>query len=227
MNELIELDSLFDSQTIKPTFDYVHVILAFFLFGENPEGIGRYRLEKELLIGSGTAKSLVRRLKEIGNFIKVPVKKSDDLESKMKGHILTDNGLMMFSKLRSKFPILQAADTNILKDIIINPVSHSYFCLVKNAESKIRDGITQRDAAIRVSGSGATCLVYDGNNLVFPEDYTSDKGITDENIQLYFRTKFVNANVNLERGDAIIIGLGDNPRKARLAALNAALTLMN
>jgi len=227
MHELNEFEPLFDSKTIKPTFDYVHIILAFFLFGENPEGIGRYRLEKELLIGSGTAKSLVRRLKENGNYIQVPIKRIEDTESKMKGHILTENGIKMFAKLKKKFPILQSADAAILKEIIIDPASSSYFCLVKNAESKIKDGISQRDAAIRVSGSGATCLVYDGKNLVFPEEYASEKGITDEAVQLYFKTKFINSNVKLERGDAIIIGLGDNAKKARLAALNAALSLLN
>ena len=64
MNALIfdELDSLFESSTIKPSFEKVHVILALYIFDENPEGIGRYRLQKELMIGEGTAKSLLKKL---------------------------------------------------------------------------------------------------------------------------------------------------------------------
>ena len=56
-----DLDDLFNSATIKPSFDYIHIILAIYLFGEleDQEGIGRYRLKEELLIGSGTAKSLI------------------------------------------------------------------------------------------------------------------------------------------------------------------------
>ena len=57
MKELSELKPLFESLTIRPTFDYVHIILSLFIFGENPGGIGRYRLKDELQIGSGTAKS--------------------------------------------------------------------------------------------------------------------------------------------------------------------------
>ena len=72
MKELSELAPLFESLTIKPTFDYVHIILSLFVFGENPSGIGRYRLKDELQIGSGTAKSLVKKLKDVSEFIVVP-----------------------------------------------------------------------------------------------------------------------------------------------------------
>ena len=34
-----ELNELFESTTIKPTFEKVHIILALFIFGENLEGI--------------------------------------------------------------------------------------------------------------------------------------------------------------------------------------------
>ena len=43
---LEELEELFKSETIKPSFEIVHVILAIFIFGDNRDGIGRYRLEK-------------------------------------------------------------------------------------------------------------------------------------------------------------------------------------
>ncbi len=59
-----ELDILFESATIKPSFDRVHVILALFLFEENEDGIGRYRLGKELLIGTGIVKSMIKNLKK-------------------------------------------------------------------------------------------------------------------------------------------------------------------
>ena len=64
MFEFSELNDLFKSATIKPSFKKVHVILSMFIFGENPQGIGRYRLKKELLIGSGTARSLITKLNE-------------------------------------------------------------------------------------------------------------------------------------------------------------------
>ncbi len=53
------LNELFKSSTIKPTFERVHVILALYIFGENPQGIGRYKLKSDLDIGSGTSRSLI------------------------------------------------------------------------------------------------------------------------------------------------------------------------
>jgi hypothetical protein len=41
-----------------------------------------------------------------------------------------------------------------------------------------------------------------------------------ENVQNYFK------NLNLEKNDVIVIGFGKDTIKARLAALNAALTLI-
>jgi hypothetical protein len=232
MQEFNELDVLFDSQTIKPSFEYVHVILSILLYGENPEGLGRYRLENELLIGSGTAKSLVKRLKENGNYIKVPKQIRKDMqEIRRKGHVLTEKGLFLLTKIRKRIPILKDTDTDFLKDIIIDSFEkYSYFCLIKNAGEHLGDGLAQRDAAIMIGGSGATCLVYDGIKIVFPEYYAlkeiNENISINQDIQTYFKTKIINSNIMLEKGDIIIIAVGDDLKKARLAALNAALSLI-
>jgi len=225
MNRLIfdELDSLFESLTIKPSFEKVHVILALFIFDENPEGIGRYRLQKELMIGEGTAKSLIKKLNEKKKFVAVVV------ETKRKGHVLTEVGLKYLGKIKGIIPIIQRGDSSVLKDIIIESEETSvYFCLVKNASQKITDGINQRDAAIKVNGSGATCLVYDGNNLIFPsKSYSGDNdSIINEEVYKYFESQLSEKKVKLENNDVIAIGSGDSPQKARIATLNAALTLI-
>ena len=95
---LEELNILFESETIKPTFEYVHIILSLYIFGENSEGIGRYRLQKELNIGSGTARSLITKLKEKSNFIKVMG------DNNRKGHILTNKGQNFLLRLKEKIP---------------------------------------------------------------------------------------------------------------------------
>lgn len=231
MNELSELSPLFESPTIKPTFDYVHIILALFLFGENREGIGRYRLQKELQIGAGTVKSLFNKLKEITKFIIVPSEgelKAGELQRR--GHVLTQNGFDFLAKVKKKIPLLKKADLEYLKDIIIKQeYVNSYFCLVKKASTKLRYGVEQRDAAIKVNGSGATCLVYDGVNLFFPtkKEFKDDNENTKINPKTlnYFKSEIEDARVKIEPNDVIIIGSGDNYQKARLATLNAALTL--
>ncbi len=224
MKELSELKPLFESPTIRPTFDYVHIILSLFIFGKNPGGIGRYRLKDELQIGSGTAKSLVKKLKDVSEFIVVPD------EGERKGHVLTEKGHKFFAKIKNKIPLLEKADLTFLKDIIIEPENvNPYFCLVKNATKKIKNGIEQRDAAIKVNGSGATCLVYNGKNIIFPSKFVNNNSEEQKKINQktlkYFTSKIEKAKVLFEKDDVIIIGLGENPQISRLAALNAALTL--
>jgi hypothetical protein len=229
MKELSELEPVFESRTIKPTFEYVHVLLALFIFGENLDGIGRYRLEKELQIGSGTAKSLFRKLKENIDFITVPEEENgSNTEIQRRGHILTEKGRKFLTKIKKKIPLLEKADLKFLKEIIIEAENvNPYICLVKNAVKNIKDGIEQRDAAIKINGSGATCLIYNGKDLYFPtmvDNINENEKIHQKTLN-YFTKKIEDANLKFEPNDVIIIGSGDNPQTSRLATLNAALTL--
>ncbi len=231
MKELSELDPLFESRTIKPTFEYVHVLLSLFIFGENLEGIGRYRLKEELQIGSGTAKSLFKKLKDVSKFIMVPSEgKGSNSEIQRRGHIFTEKGHDFLTKIKKKIPLLEKANLKFLKEIIIEPENiNPYFCLVKNAAKNIKDGIEQRDAAIKINGSGATCLIYNGKDIYFPTKVSNiddkEKMKINQKTLNYFKTKIEDADVKFEPNDVIIIGSGDNPQKSRLATLNAALTL--
>ncbi len=218
-----EIEPVFYSTTIKPSFERVHVILAIFIFGDNKEGIGRYRLQKELSIGSGTARSLIKKLKEAVNFITIL---SDE-----KGHILKKKGFEYLEKIKEKIRLISVGDSKILKDILVRPEeNHSYFCLVKNAVSKISNGIEQRDAAIKIGGVGATCLLFNGKDLIFPSlnlDFDEKNQMkVEDNIFEYIRNLIDIKTAYLEENDVIIIGLGENPELARLAALNAALTIL-
>ena len=216
-----EIEPVFYSTTIKPSFERVHVILALFIFGDNKEGIGRYRLQKELLIGSGTARSLIKKLKKEVKFI--------TLLSEEKGHILEKKGIEYLDKIKKKIPLIETGDSMILKDIIVSPEdNYSYFCLVKSAVNKISNGIEQRDAAIKIGGIGATCLLFNGDYLIFPSqnlDFNEEMKV-ENNIFEYIHNLIKIKKAQLEENDVIIIGLGENPENARLAALNAALTIV-
>lgn len=219
-----ELDTLFQSSTIRPTFEKVHVLLALFIFDENRDGIGRYRLQKELLIGEGTAKSLIKKLNKNIKFINV------NDERKRKGHFLTEEGLGYLNKIKKVIPIIKEGKSSMLKDIIIETERlYTYFCLIKNAVHKISNGISQRDAAIKISGSGATCLVFNGEYLIFPSkshlERIDNDMVVNKVLHTYFESELSKENIKLEKNDVIAIGSGDSPQKARLATLNAALTL--
>ncbi|MHA1257095.1 MAG: DUF4443 domain-containing protein [Promethearchaeota archaeon] len=221
-----ELDDLFYSSTIKPIFELVHVVLALYIFSENyPEGIGRYRLRKELLIGSGTAKSLIIKLNKTINFIYVPD------ENIRKGHILTDKGLKFLISIKKKIPFIKDGDIKVLRDIIIESEDmNACICLTKNSGSRITNGMAQRDAAIKVNGKGATCLIFNGMKFLFETNYSlkeeENQMRINDDLQEYFLNVINEEKSNLEKNDVLIIGLGDNPEIARLACLNAALTLI-
>ncbi len=221
-----ELDDLFESETIKPAFSYVHIISALYIFGDNfPEGIGRYRLRKKLSIGPGTAKSLIKKLNKRKNFIYIP-----EMNIR-KGHILTEKGLKFLEKIKKKIPFVIQGNIDIVNEIIIETEDvNAYICLVKNSGSRITNGMTQRDAAIKVEGKGATCLIFNGREFHFEKNYIIKKGedqmqINDE-LQNYFSRMIHEQKSILEKGDVLIIGLGDLPEVARLACLSAALTLI-
>ncbi|MEJ2295760.1 MAG: hypothetical protein P8Y23_13475, partial [Candidatus Lokiarchaeota archaeon] len=210
-------------------YDYVHIILSLYIFGKYPRGIGRYRLGKELGLGSGTVRSLMDKLKKENiNFIEVTNSSSKkEIDQKKKGHILTKKGLDFLRKFKKKIPLIEKVDYSILKSIIIESENISTFmCLVRGAADKIGNGVEQRDAAIKINGLGATCLIYDGQNLTFPlelqKENEQNKIQVNQKIMQYMMTKLVNANLQFQKGDVIIIGLGNNVYKARLAALNAA-----
>jgi hypothetical protein len=233
MNIFDELDELFESKTIKPSFDYVHILLSLYIFGKYPRGIGRYRLGKELDLGSGTVRSLMDKLKkEKINFIEVTNASSKkEIDQKKKGHVLTKKGLDFLRRFKKKIPLIEKVDYSILKSIIIESENISTFmCLVRDAANKIGNGVEQRDAAIKINGLGATCLIFDGQNLTFPLELQKQNGQNNiqvnQKIMQYMMTKLVNVNLQFQKGDVIIIGLGNNVYKARLAAFNAALTLL-
>ena len=221
-----ELDDLFYSSTIKPIFELVHVILALYIFSENyPEGIGRYRLRKELLIGSGTAKSLIKKLNKTINFIYVPD------ENIRKGHILTDKGLNFLNSIKKKIPFIKDGDIKVLREILIESEDmNACICQTKNSGSRITNGMAQRDAAIKVNGKGATCLIFNGKKLIFETNYSlkeeENQMRINDDLQEYFLNVINEEKSNLEKNDVLIIGLGELPEIARLACLNAALTLI-
>ena len=89
--------------------------------------------------------------------------------------------------------------------------------------SMIKDGIAQRDAAIRMGASGATTLLFKDNKFLIPQ--TDFDSLKDEH-QL---SEQMIKNLHPQDGDVIIIGSDNYSRmKAEFAAKSAALrTIMN
>jgi hypothetical protein len=162
---------------------------------------------KELDLGEGTIKTLIRHLK-MQNLI----------ESTNAGTKMTRKGNSFFLELISSMPF----ETSLSK-CTITLGKHNYAILVKRMGSVIRLGIEQRDAAIKMGASGATTLLFKDNKFLIPR--TDYDALKDEH-QL---SKQLIENLHPIDEDVIIIG-SDNysEKRAEFAAKSAALiTIMS
>ena len=209
MTRLKELPNIFKSETIKPSFKEVHVLLALMVFGEQIKGIGRYKLKKELVLTEGKVKSLLSRMK------KMDLIKSD---SRISGHVITDNGREMLEELLQKLSIPKVPTFDFKR---ISVGNYAYYTVVFNAIGKIKTGMEQRDEVIKIGGTGATCLIYTKHGFEFPKSQSSDD--TNEILD-YIVVDLDESKIKI--GDILIVGTGDNEYISKLATLSAALTLV-
>jgi predicted transcriptional regulator len=188
------------------SFDMVHVFKTLQLIQENGH-VSREKLCEDLGLGEGTIKTLVRHLK-MQNLI----------ESTNAGTTMTKKGNSFFSELLSSIP----SEISLSK-CAITLGKFNYAVLVKQMSSMIKDGIAQRDAAIRMGASGATTLLFRDNKFLIPQ--TEFDSLKDEH-QL---SEQMIKNLHPQDGDVIIIGSDNYSRmKAEFAAKSAALiTIMN
>jgi hypothetical protein len=189
------------------SFDVVHLFKALQLIKEHGH-VSRDLLCKELALGEGSIKTLVKHLKMNG-FI----------ETSHAGTKMTRKGMEVCSKLVSSMP----AETSIPRcSIAIG--KFNYAVLLKDYSFAIKYGIEQRDAAIKIGGTGATTLLFKDNKFTMPNNSTQDCLRKEPHIR-----RLLTEKLKPEEGSIVIIGSADNDEiTAELAAKNAAiLTIMS
>jgi predicted transcriptional regulator len=183
------------------SYDIVHVFKTLQLINDNGH-VSRENLCKELELGEGTVRTLVRHLKMHGL-----------VESSNAGTKMTNKGKSFFSELLCYLPFEMS-----LSKCNITLGKHNYAILIKQMNSAIKSGIEQRDAAIKVGASGATTLLYENNKFLIP--HTHYDALKDEG-QL---AKRLIENLHPEETDVIVIGTDNfSKKRAEFAAKNAAL----
>jgi hypothetical protein len=188
------------------SLDIVHVFKALQLI-KNHGRVSRDLLSKELALGEGSIKTLVKHLKMNGL-----------IETSQAGTKMTSKGMEICSKLVSSMP----AETNIPQcSIAIG--KFNYVVLLKDYSFAIKHGIEQRDAAIKMRGTGATTLLFKDNKFTMPTS-SQDCLRKEPHIRMLLTEK-----LKPEEGSVIIIGSADYDEiTAELAAKNAAiLTIMS
>ena len=188
------------------SYDMAHIFKTLQLMHDKGH-ISREMLCKELNLGEGSIKTLVKHLKMQGM-----------IHTSNSGTKLSDKGLDLFSRLHASIP----------KECAIPKCSvalgkYNYGVLLKHLAYAIKSGIEQRDAAVKMGGLGATTLLYINRKFVIP--LTGYDSLRNE-IRIY---KLLVKSLIPENGDVIIIGSDElDPRTAELGSKSAALlTIMN
>jgi hypothetical protein len=133
------------------SFDSVHVFKVLQLI-ENKGHVSRNILCKELSLGEGSIKTLVKHLKAEGI-----------IESTKAGTTITPKGKRISKQLFSVIP----AEMSLSKCSIALG-KFNYAVLLKQYGFALKSGIEQRDAAIRIGSIGATSLLFKHNRFVMP-----------------------------------------------------------
>lgn len=182
------------------SFDMVHVFKTMQMMDENHK-ISRSLIMRELDLGEGSVKTIVRHMKISGL-----------VENSNAGMWLTNKGKSIYAKIH----ILIPKEMNIPKgSVTLGKFNHAI--LLKNMAYNIRSGIEQRDAAIKAGALGATTLIFRNERLLLPgtgEDLMKN----DQKIHSLIIEKMIP-----EENDVIIIGSSQSKRIAEMAAKSAAL----
>jgi len=186
-----------------PSFNEAHVVKALEIIGKCGI-VGRIRLSKEVGLGEGTTRTLLKHLKNEGI-----------TQSSRSGIFFSETGKKLFSDLRSK--VSEGVD------VASSPLTVGSFniaVLVRDSAQAVGSGMEQRDTAIKSGASGATTLVFSGNKLSMPA-CVNDISESTSSLHDEIVTK-LNPNEN----DVIIVGSGENRETAEIGAKMAAIKLL-
>jgi predicted transcriptional regulator len=186
-----------------PSFNEAHVVKTFEIIGKYGT-VGRIRLSKELGLGEGTTRTLLKHLKNEGI-----------TQSSRKGISFSEVGKKLLSDLRSKF--------SEGMEVPSSPLTVGRFnvaVLVRDSAQAVGSGMEQRDIAIKSGASGATTLVFSGNQLSLP---TFEQDVSGNMPVLH--DKLV-TKLNPNQNDVIIVGSGETKELAEIGAKMAALKLL-
>lgn len=190
----------------KLSFDLVHVFKVLQLIDKKGH-VSRNILCRELALGEGSVKTLVKHLRAEGM-----------IESTNAGTTISSKGKKISEQLLSAIP-----RETILSMSSIALGNFNYAVLLKRYGYTLKSGIEQRDAAIKMGAAGATTLIFKQNRFVMPG--TNYAPLNKEP----HTARSLLEKLKPEDGDVIIIGSDmQNERRAELAAKNAALvTIMS
>jgi predicted transcriptional regulator len=189
----------------SPGFAYPHACGALLLIGDR-KSVGRAQLSKTLGLGEGTARTIIRHFSRAGM-----------VKTTREGCALTSKGRALHKQLRSRLSKMFAVDA---KQLTLDDESTAL--MVKRAAPKVRQGIEQRDAAVRAGATGACTILVKRGKFVMPSG-SEEWGLgTNDPLAQELISVFHPHN-----DDVIIIASANNRTIADYGAIAAALTLVD
>lgn len=186
----------------SPSFASAHVVKA--LEDICIQGtMGRLKLSKDLHLGEGETRTLVKHLKNEGI-----------IELSRSGISLSADGRNLLFTLRTLLSEEIEIPSTSLAVGLFNIVVR-----VTGMKDSVRYGLEQRDAALMAGAKGATTLVFTKDRLTMPGT-EEDMAKNDPSILASL------SKLSPKEGDVIIIGTADEKIKAELGAKTAALELL-
>jgi hypothetical protein len=208
-NSLSELTNLLAIASEKqqgpvPSFTNSHLLLVLLEIGESGT-IGREALAKRVELGLGAIRTILRKMKE-----------KRYLKASGYGSSLTTKGKQAYSLARQIMPKLtgvQGSSITVGKEQVA--------VLIRGKAAKVKGGIEQRDAAIRMGASGATTYIIRDSRFTVPKGSQDCEADFPSKVWKTLRKELLPA-----AGDTIIVCGSDDRIKSTLGAINAALTII-
>jgi predicted transcriptional regulator len=198
------LEKISSEKTPGPSlsFSLFHMLHAIELIAEKT--IGRNKLAKNLNVGEGAIRTIIERLKNAGL-----------ITTSKAGCTLTNKGLKLWKEYKSTLKKVEIEKSELTLAECNSAI------LIKNGGHKIKSGVEQRDAAVKVGAKAATTIIFKEGRLIIPS--VSNNMIKD----FPKAANRIVKHLKLEENDAIVIGSGSSLGEAEHGALAAAWTLLD
>ena len=181
------------------SFNTAHVLKCLQLLQQN-EYVSRAVLAKELDLGEGSVKTLIKHMKA-----------NNIIETRKAGCRLTSKGKKLSNNLLAVLP----AEVEIPMNSITMG-NHNHAVLLRDYAFAVTSGIEQRDEVIKFGGLGATTLLFKDNKFVMPK--TNHDCLSKEP-----KIRDLLLKLQPKDDDVIIIGSASDKTTAELGAKTAAL----
>jgi len=188
----------------RAVFSEVHVLRAIRALGSQGS-VGRGRLGELVGLGQGEVRTLIKRLKE-----------KDLILIQPDGCRLSKKGEIEYGALRRKIPWESKVRAKTL-----GIGERNAAVLVRDAAPRLKRGIEQRDAAVRVGAQGALTALYSGSHFTLPGERNDSEKSGPHDLWAAARA------AGPKRNDVLVVVGADSDETAELGALAAALTLLD